>query len=1289
MKMKKKLYSIMVAVFTSLLVLLLGSNVYAATDTTKFGIRRFRELQSDGLQYSYQLRSPIVWKVVKYDNNGTTYNYDNTIYCLKAGKGFYTPDTGVFIQDYNASYNFRDKANLPNLPTELNDEATYKSILWLLDNAYIQKASTAAKDKQALFEAAGLTEDYYRELTEDDIDVVQQAAIWYFTNPEDSDYHSGEIPELNTIGIASKIESAPDVQVPTYQAMSRVNEMRNDAMQDLFKYLVNTAKQAATGNIYNQNNQYKMVPPIALAATNPTAVEQGSNYVIGPYKINKNSDTPYTLEAKFTDQDNQDISGKYTLLDENKAAVATGTTIKDLVGKNFYISIPSSQTSITKVNFSINGSSYRDSSLTYWTNSSNSMVQPLVEVKKQDNPITGSNSVNIIRQKFDLSLRKFISQVGDQTVNRAPTVDTSKLNTIVDGLEVTTATYNHTKLPIAVKTGDIVTYTIRVYNEGEKDGYAQEVTDYLPEELEFLNNDFNASYGWTIDRDNLRRIKTNYLAYSSNAADADKNAANLLKAYDSATGTLDYKELKVQCKVKETAAAKKQITNLAQITDCKDSNGNAVVDRDSTPNGGFTLPTDETLPAYKDEEIRSGVEYIPGQEDDDDFEKIIVQEFDLALRKFITGVNTVELIGRDPVVDVTNLANGTAKTAIYNHTKKPLDVKRGDVITYTIRVYNEAEISGYATKITDYLPEELEFLPDDTLNKEYEWTLAADGRTISTDYLSKAKETTERQNLINYFDGTTLSYKDVKVNVKVKQTAEFAKKLTNLAEITDCKDEDGNDVVDRDSQPSNVVLPTDKDLPAYKDTEIDRGDKYIPGQQDDDDFEKVRVVYFDLALRKFITAVNDTQVTNRIPEVSMGEDGNLKYDHTKEPVSVENGNIVTYTLRIFNEGLMAGYASKVTDDVPDGLEFLPENTLNKEYRWTMYKLVGEKAEEEKTQTKEETDKTEDTITYGGKQYTKTEDAKEADIIVTDYLAKEQEKEAGDNLIQAFDKNKEISQEEPLNPDYRDIKVAFKVTEPNTSDRIVINTAEITDDRDPANDPVDDIDSIPGNNNEWNKEDDLDKEFVKVKYFDLALKKWVSKTIVIEDGKETVTETGHTGDEDPEPIVKVDLHRKKLTKVTVKFEFQIKVTNEGEIAGYAKEVTDYIPEGLKFIQEDNKQWYPREPLNGRERVGTKALADTLLQPGESANVPIILTWINGQDNIGLKTNIAEISEDYNDSHTPDIDSDPDNFKEGEDDIDDAPVMLSIELGQERVFFGLGFLILVTIAGGVILIKKFVL
>ena len=76
-------------------------------------------------------------------------------------------------------------------------------------------------------------------------------------------------------------------------------------------------------------------------------------------------------------------------------------------------------------------------------------------------------------------------------------------------------------------------------------------------------------------------------------------------------------------------------------------------------------------------------------------------------------------------------------------------------------------------------------------------------------------------------------------------------------------------------------------------------------------------------------------------------------------------------------------------------------------------------------------------------------------------------------------------------------------------------------------------------------------------------------------------------------------------------------------------------------------------------------------------------------MGVMTNIAEISEDENEYGVPDRDSTPDNQKEGEDDIDDAPVMLSVSTGQIRIYFTLGFIILVTIAVGVILIKKYVL
>ena len=1270
MKLIKK---IAVSIIVMLLALAMGTSVFAATNPVTFGLSEYRR-ETNGKQYGYRINNgnKKVWKVIVYENDGTTMNFDNTIYCLKAEKGFYTATPNSFKQTYDKMVDFADKASL--VPAIFENDAYYYAATWILDHAYIpyyaksgdsvevqaQKTEQAAQDREDLLNASGMSDSLKQELTDDDIDVVQQMALWYFTNTkanENADiYHvdyAGE-PSFQPVAIAEK-------GVGSYTTIEDVNQTRADAMEKLYQYMVKTAKSTENIEYYKTHNG-KVEEPITLATeVNPTVELDGGNYIVGPYKINKNNDLPFELNAKFTDQDGTDLNGKYTLLNSSKQAVSQGTTIKDLVGQSFYISIPSSNIDdITKIKFSYTGS-YRTSSKGFWTTTQNpDTVQPLVAVEKQETPLSGEKEVGVAKREFDLSLRKFISEVNGKEINREPTVDTSNLNKNIDGTKVTTATYNHNKKPVAVKPGDVVTYTIRVYNEGELDGYVGEITDYLPAELEFINDvenypeetDFNAGYGWKIDASNNRVIKTNKLAYSSEAADRDQNASNLIKAYNGTT--LDYKEVKVKCKVKNSTESLKKITNLAQITQETDSKGGAVTDRDSVPNGNFTLPSDTDLPTYKDDEINSGKQYIPGQEDDDDFEKVIIQEFDLALRKFISGKNGTTLIGREPSVDVTNLANGTATTATYNHPKKAVDMARGDVVEYTIRVYNEGSIDGYANKIVDKLPAELEFLPENETNIQYGWQVSEDGRTVTTDYLSEARggipvstATTSNQNLIKAFDGTTLSYKDVKIVCKVKDTAEFGKKLTNLAEITEAKDSEGNDVIDRDSETNNMQVPSDEELPNYKDDEINN--EYVPGQEDDDDFEKVRVVYFDLALRKFITAVDDQEITTRIPQLSIGEDGNIKYDHTKDPVEVENGDVVTYTIRIYNEGLIDGYATEVKDDIPDGLKFLPDNPINREYRW--------------------------------------QESEDGQSVTTDYLAKAQEENDGDNLIKAYDPEKGLTEN---NPDYRDVKIAFQVTEPNTADRILVNTAEIADDSDSSGDPIEDIDSTPDNNNEWNEEDDLDKEFVKVKYFDLALKKWVSKAIIIDaDGTQTVQETGHTGDEDPEPPAKVDLGRRDINKVTVKFEFQIKITNEGEIAGYAKEITDYIPEGLRFVQEDNPDWYTREPLNGRERVATKLLENTLLQPGESATVSILLTWINGQDNMGLKTNIAEISQDYNDSNTPDIDSVPDNFKEDEDDIDDAPVMLTVALGDAKLYIGIAALVVIALGGGVFIIKKYVI
>ena len=852
-------------------------------------------------------------------------------------------------------------------------------------------------------------------------------------------------------------------------------------------------------------------------------------------------------------------------------------------------------------------------------------------------------------KEFDLALRKFITGIRTATgtakkvASREPVITAQALDDLATGRTEfkTTAVKTHTKNPLQVETGDIVTYTIRVYNEGDIDGYVREISDYLPAGLELTENSkINQTNAWTKDGKTLK---------------SQLHAKELIKAFDKNTKTLSYVDFQVECTVLNTAnLTAKDLTNVAEITSQEPREGVQVRDRDSIPKN----LTKEQITNYNPGTSERG----KGYEDDDDYEplKPVEKEFDLALRKFITAVNGTEITSRIPDVDVTPLVNKTDTTAIYRHSKEPVKIKLSDIVTYTIRVYNEGDIDGYADEIVDHLPEYLEYIDND-FNKQYGWQLDSSdntGRTIKTKYLS---EQTNKANIIKKFDGKTLDYKELKIQTRIKSGVKPTKYLTDIAEITESHNE--FKIPDRDNYKKVVLPKTSDEFSEYRghnSNKKDLSDKryYYKGQEDDDDFEKVVVEgEFDLALRKFITKVNEEAITNRIPQVdtskfgTIGADGKpvttMTYNHTKEPLLVNTTDIVTYTIRVYNEGEVNGYASEVKDDIPEGLEFLPENATNKEYRWQLLDKDGKV----------------------------TTNIKEAVSIVTDYLSKEQEKTSGSNLLKAYDKATMET------PDYKDVKIAFKVTEPQTSDRILINKAQISKHHDEFGKEVKDRDSTP---NKWNEgEDDQDIEKVRVRYFDLSLRKWVTQVIVIEDGKQKVKDTGHYAEQDPEPVVKVEVNKKRLKNTVVKFRYSIRVKNEGEIEGYAKEISDYIPSGLKFNKADNPDWTEK---NGK--IVTTKLKDTLLKPGETAEVTVLLTWINGEENMKVMTNTAEISEDYNKYHTPDRDSTPNNRKKGEDDQDDAPVTVTTVSGSAPVYIGIATAGIAIIAIGGILVKRYV-
>lgn len=1312
MKLRKVLLASLILILTIALAIIPTGNVFAtvATTTKYLGITEIRTNSTPNMGYAIgdpntnqeTGNAAKIWNIVEYaSSTGTALkaNGSQNLYCLKAGVGFTDTEKRV---EYDLFYDMKTerdqmKAKYDVLKSivegtiTLDDKTVinkYDALLALGDMLYLH--GETEEQKTAYLNAAQISEDDYSVLlTDDDIAAVQQAAIWYFTNyhADDGVTHEQKYDKLgNSSWLYYTLDGNTYQSLSGYKTGTKEGVQRQQQAETLYKYLITTAKQ----NAKNYTNSETLGAPAKVNTKTLNYEESGDNYIVGPINITEQGSTiPYTID--FVVKNSGTAINDYKLLNSQKTEVSSGTTVKDLVGSDFYISVPKSTAKTISITATIN---YSTTKLTAWVSTKSANEQPILVPEKVNESVPVELTVTPNEQPFDLALRKYITKVNGVELtganSRVPSIDESTLKT------GTTATYKHRKDPLVVKNGDKVTYKLTIYNEGQKAGRALEVVDQLPTGLKFskvVSGNFElGSYNETGD---------NTLTLTRKASNTD----NLLAYVE---GTLSSETIEIECEVtqKPDTTNKKILTNVAWISKEYDSVSNLTItnqtkaDRDSEP---ATKPSvnKDNMENYtgsgNKEDLTDSNYYYKGQQDDDDFEKLVLipESFDLKLIKRIVAVNNQNVPERIEKVDVSKLntidENGKlVTTGDYTLSKDQVGVKKGDIVTYTFRVYNEGTINGYAKEITEDIPEGLQFLwsekegdelqADTTLsdeekeaidfNQKYLWGKFQYDEAkeniiqISTDYLSKEQEKTPGANLIEAFgsnDGTKtekdIHYKEVSVKMKVISDNVTGTTIRNEACISNDSDKDGNEIDDRDSK-------------------TDEWKKY----EDDEDYDNIILQSFDLALRKFIIATSKDE-TIEDNEYLKNEDGSYKrapvvdtsklntkdeneklittaiYNHTKEPVLVNKNDIVVYMLRVYNEGEIDGYAAEIKDHLPSNLEFV-EGDFNNQYGWTV-----------------------------------SEDGR---TVTTKYLENAKI-------------NKAVKNENPTTPEktytlsYKEVPIMCKVKDTAKTNENITNIADITKYEDENKNTVTDRDSqsnnvnvpsdkdLPGyKDNEKGdyvpgQEDDDDFEKVIVKEFDLALRKWVTQAIVIDKKGQTVTNTGHQPYDDPEQVVKVELNRKKLNEVTVKFKYSIRVINEGDIAGYAKEVTDYIPEGLKFVAADNPGWTDK----GNNVITTRLLENTLLQPGEFADVEVTLTWINNQDNMGLKVNTAEISEDYNDYNVPDRDSTPNNKKTGEDDIDDAPVMLSVSTGKVKTYFTLGFVVLITVAGGVVLIKKFVL
>ncbi len=210
-------------------------------------------------------------------------------------------------------------------------------------------------------------------------------------------------------------------------------------------------------------------------------------------------------------------------------------------------------------------------------------------------------------------------------------------------------------------------------------------------------------------------------------------------------------------------------------------------------------------------------------------------------------------------------------------------------------------------------------------------------------------------------------------------------------------------------------------------------------------------------------------------------------------------------------------------------------------------------------------------------------------------------------------------------------------------------------------------------------ENIDAGFIENQKFDFSIDKTISKVTVKNSAGTREINYNKT------KLAKVDIHAKQIANSIVTVKYNIEVKNEGEIPGQVNDIIDYMPNDLEFTKEENIGWYIGEDGN----LHNVSLEKTIIEPGETKEVTLVLTKKMTENNTGTSANIVEIASATNEASVPDFDSTPGNRKDGEDDISTAELLVSIGTGLE-VYVTIGIilmiLVLTTISGTIYWKKK---
>ncbi len=364
--------------------------------------------------------------------------------------------------------------------------------------------------------------------------------------------------------------------------------------------------------------------------------------------------------------------------------------------------------------------------------------------------------------------------------------------------------------------GDIALFNINVYNQGNIPATNIVVNDFIPCGYEYMSSN---NMDWSFD-------PVSRIAQTTITSILDPGMSITIPIY-----------LKIQGCPSDPLNA---WVNIAEIEDATDEDGNPQEDADSDPDDD---PTNDGDP--DDDEI-DGDPDDPSNPDEDDHDPEVIEIFDLALQK--------QLLGDGP----------------FNY---------GDLLEFTINIFNQGNVDAYDVQVTDYLPAGYTFAQADNPA----WTV--NGGLLQREIPFVAA-------------GTSTSVTIYLTLVPASGGDDF----WNRAEISDADDDgdpNNDDPTDADSDP-DTDPDNDNDVePRDENDDVITEDPDNPNEDDEDDADPAGPRIFDLA---------------QIKQVNFG--GSVSY-----------GDVVPYTITVLNQGTVTATNIEITDYLPCGLEYVSENDV--------------------------------------------------------------------------------------------------------------------------------------------------------------------------------------------------------------------------------------------------------------------------------------------------------------------------------------------------------------------------